>query len=93
MGIDLKEKGSKWEILQARATPEEKRDIYLCCQGQIGLKYSVVTRIIWRRILYRFRTFPKDMRADSLKEVEQAVEEVIGYIPFVRQQQAYGRKY
>jgi len=93
LGIDLKAKGEKWEMLTARATPDEKRDIYLCCQGQIGLKYSVITRIIWRRILYRFKTYPSEMRREAIQEVEQAVDEVMEYIPVIRKQRNFIRQF
>ncbi len=40
----------KWVTLQARVTPDEKDDIKRCCLW-LGLNYSVITRIIWKRIV------------------------------------------
>lgn len=93
IGVDLKERGEKWEILQARATPEDKRDIFLHCKANIHLSYSVVTRLIWKRILSNYRSMPQQY-GDPISEINQAVDEVMEYLPAIRQQRRYTpRKY
>lgn len=91
IGIDLETRGEKWQILQARATPEEKRDVFLYCKSVIKLPYSVVTRLIWRRILHNYRTMPQ-ARADEIKEIERATDEVLEYIPIIRKQRYYSSR-
>ena len=88
LGHDLESKGQKWEMLTARATPEEKRDIFMCCRSVIKLPYSVITRLIWRKILHNYRTMP-GVRHSEIQEVEKAVDEVLEYIPIIRKQRHY----
>ena len=93
LGVDMKTKGEKWETLQARATPEEKRDIFLHCKSIIKLPYSVVTRLIWRRIINNYRTMP-NLQREPMKEIDHATDEVLEYIPIIRKQRHYApRKY
>jgi hypothetical protein len=88
IGVDLKTKGNKWQFLQARCSPEEKRDVFMCCKTVIKLPYSVITRLIWRRILYNYRIMPQ-ARMDELKEIDRATDEVLEYIPVIRRQRHY----
>jgi hypothetical protein len=88
LGHDLESKGQKWEMLTARATPDEKRDVFLMCKTVIKLPYSVITRLIWRKILHNYRTMPQ-VRHNEVEEVEKAVDEVLEYIPIIRRQRQY----
>ncbi len=88
IGLDLETKGQKWEMLTARATPEEKRDVFLMCKSVIKLPYSVITRLIWRKILHNYQTMPQ-IRHNEVEEVEKAVDEVLEYIPIIRRQRQY----
>jgi hypothetical protein len=85
-------RGGKWETVSARVTPEEKEDIYRHCKGVIKLPYSVITRLIWRRILNDYRTMP-GVRHDEMKEVETAVEQVMVYVPVIRKQREMQPKF
>lgn len=82
---DFQTKGEKWEYLQARCTPDEKREIFLYCKGIIKLPYSVITRLIWRRILHNHRIAPQ-LKNDEIKETERAVDEILVYIPAIKNQ-------
>lgn len=88
VGLDLEAKGEKLELLQARVEPDFKRDVHFHCKTVIKLSYSVVTRLIWRRILNNYKVMP-NLQRESLKEVEQAVEEVLEYIPIIRRQRKF----
>jgi len=91
IGVDLATRGEKWQFLQARCSPEEKRDVFLYCKTVIKLPYSVVTRLIWRRLLHNYRTMPQ-VRYDEVKEIERATDEVLEYIPIIRKQRYYGKE-
>jgi len=86
IGIDKTAKGSKWAVLPARCTEEEKRDISLHCRAIIKLPYSVVTRLIWRRIISDYRSMPQAARFDAMQDVDQAVDYVVAHIPVVKRQ-------
>ena len=88
LGTDLETRGVRWETLQARVTPEEKRDIFLYCKTVVKLPFSVVTRLIWRRILSNYRRMPQ-IQGDSVQEVNKATDEVLDYIPIIRKQRHY----
>lgn len=88
IGVDTATKGEKWESLQARCSPEEKRDVYLYCKTVIKLPYSVITRLIWRRVLHNYRMMPQ-ARNDEVKEIEDATDQVLGYLPVIRKQRHY----
>jgi hypothetical protein len=94
LGVDLEARGEKWQILQARTTPEEKRDIFLHCKLVLKLPYSVVTRLIWRRIIANYRVMPQIRRDDVMKEIEQASEDVLMYLPVIaKQRQRHPREF
>jgi trimethylamine:corrinoid methyltransferase-like protein len=82
---------AKWQFLAARCSPEEKQDIQRFCKGQLKLPYSVVTRIIWRRIISKYREMPQ-VRKDEMSEIEKNVDEVLEYIPVIRRQQKFAPK-
>jgi len=92
IGIDNAAKGAKWAVLPARCTEEEKRDIYLHCKAVIKLPYSVVTRLIWRRIISEYRSMPQAARFDAMQDVDQAADYVIAHIPVVKRQMPYVRR-
>jgi hypothetical protein len=82
-------RGNKWETLQARVTPDEKVDIYKHCRIVVRLPYSVITRLIWRRIISQYRTMPDpSMQHDALTEVNRAADDVMLCVPVVRMQRA-----
>lgn len=82
---DAANRGNKWETLRARVTPEEKAEIYTHCKAIVRLPYSVITRLIWRRIIAQYRTMP-NVQHDAVTEVNQAVDDVMLCIPVIRQQ-------
>lgn len=82
---DAATRGSKWDTLQARVTPDEKVDIYKHCKLVVQLPYSVITRLIWRRIISQYRIMPA-VQHDSLTEINRATDDVMLCIPVVRQQ-------
>jgi len=86
VGIDNEARGARWEVLQARATHEEKRDIYLYCKTVLKLPYSVATRLIWRKVLADHMEMPEVTRRDPLQEIYQAVDKVLVYVPAIQRQ-------
>ena len=84
---DMASRGSKWETVQARVTPEEKTEIYSHCKLVIQLPYSVITRLIWRRIISQYKSMP-NIQHDALTEVNMAADDVVLCIPVIRQQRA-----
>ncbi|MFA5320399.1 MAG: hypothetical protein WC418_04380 [Candidatus Omnitrophota bacterium] len=89
LGMNNETRGSKWDVLPARATVEEKRDIFAHCKMVIKLPYSVVTRLIWRKILSDYKSMPQAGRYDAMQDVNQAVEQTVGYMPIIRKQRYY----
>ena len=75
---------TKWQTLQARVSPDEKIDVFLYCKS-VGLSYSVITRIMWRKILSNWRTMPQ-IRSEPTKEIDSALEEVVTYLPVIVRQ-------
>lgn len=88
IGIDLESRGEKWETLQARVSPDEKRDIFLYCKTVAQMPFAVLTRLIWRRILNNYKTMP-NVRRDEVTEIEKATDETLEYIPIVRMQRKH----
>ena len=80
LGIDMATRGEKWQFAQARMAPEEKRDVFVYCKTIAKMPYSVITRLIWRRILNNYHRMP------------QARHEVVEYIPVIRKQRRSGDK-
>ena len=93
--IDYSRPDCKWDILQARVSPEEKDEIYKHCRHTFKLPYSVVTRLIWRKMLSDYRTMPKDDHPeDVMVGIQRAVDDTVSYIPvIVRQRQRNPRNY
>jgi hypothetical protein len=85
IGTNAATRGNKWESLQARVTPDEKCEIYVHCKQVIKLPYSVVTRLIWRRVISQYRSMPQ-VRHDEMAEMNQAADDVMMYIPVIRKQ-------
>jgi hypothetical protein len=77
----------KWVSVMARVSEEEKRDIFLYCRS-VGLNYSVLTRIIWKKVLCNLRTMPQ-VRPDPAKEIDLALRDVVSYIPVVVKQREF----
>jgi len=89
-------KDSKWEMLTARVTPEEKEDIRTFCREVFKLPYSVVTRLLWRRIISNYRIMPQvsNQRTDVITDLDQAAQDVISYLPVIlRQRQRHPRNF
>jgi hypothetical protein len=93
-GIDLGYKDAKWQILQARTTPDEKEQIFKHCRMVLKLPYSVVTRLIWRKIISNYKVMPQVRRDDVMKEIEHATDDVVMYLPVIaKQRQRYPREF
>jgi hypothetical protein len=75
---------AKWQVVQARVTPDEKTEIFLYCKST-NLNYSVLTRIIWRKIINNWRTMPQ-VRQEPTKEIDTAISEVETYLPIIIRQ-------
>jgi len=83
---------AKWEVLQARVDPEEKQDVVKYCRGVAKLPYSLITRLIWRRIISEYKTMPQARSYDAMQDVNREVDYVLAQVPVIRQQSGYVRK-
>ena len=87
----LKEKDNKWATVMARVSLDEKRDIFLYCHS-VSLNYSVLTRIIWKKILNNIREIPSATRPEPTKEIDNAINDAITYIPVIVQQRKFNSR-
>ena len=92
--IDLSKNDVKWDILQARVSPDEKSEIYTHCRRVFKLPYSVMTRLIWRKMLSDYKCMPKTGPQDVMMDIERAVDNTVTYLPvIVRQRKHDPRNY
>lgn len=85
-------KDSKWEMLTARVTPDEKDAINLHCKEVFRVPYSVVTRLLWRRIISGYREIPQGHRDDVMTDIDQASSDIISYLPVILRQRRRHRR-
>jgi len=81
---------AKYLALQARVTPDEKQEIFLYCKS-VGLTYSVITRIIWRKLISNWRSMPQ-IRQEPIREIDTALNEVETYLPVIIRQKKIAPK-
>lgn len=74
-----------------RCSMDFKRDAEIVCRS-LGFKYAVLIRLIIGKLIASHKTYPKEMRRDSMHEIETNVEQVVEYIPVIRQQLKYNPK-
>ena len=71
-----------------RCTDDFKRDVNLLC-ASMGLKYSILIRLVLGKMIASQKTYPREMRADSLHEIETVTNQVYELVPVIRQQRQH----
>ena len=81
----------KWELFQFRVSPEIKRDFQVWCH-QHGINPSVFFRIVCNKVLNNCRQMPGVINnQEATKQMDIAVNEVVGYLPVISKQIAINR--